>query len=100
MDRLWDQELTPAEAGVLIERIAALIERRSLQVPAILALEMHKPLASVLAQGAVVSSPFLIPFLGFEGVNDYSRLFASRDNWERLINRLESGPGEAEEKTA
>lgn len=91
MERLWDEELSETEATELIERIATRIEKRQLQVPAILALEMHKPLASIVAQGAVVGSPFLIPFLGFDGVNNYSRLFARRDNWEKLIQRLETG---------
>jgi len=91
MERLWDEELTETEAEELINRLAKRIEQRHLQVPAILALEMHKPLASIVAQGAVVGSPFLIPFLGFDGVNNYSRLFARRSNWERLIERLETG---------
>lgn len=63
---------------------------------AILALEAHKPLANVAAHGVLAFSPFLVPFLGFENVNDYSRLLQKRDNVERLLILLEeSEQGEA-----
>lgn len=60
-----------------------------MQAPAILALEAHKPLANVIAQSVVVFSGFLVPFLGFQNVNDYSRLLHKRENVERLICLLE-----------
>lgn len=60
-----------------------------METSAILALEMHKPLANVFAHGALAFSPFLVPFLGFENVNDYSRLLRKRDNVERLLVLLE-----------
>lgn len=66
--------------------------------PAILGLEAHKPLANVMAHGIVAFSGFLVPFLGFENVNDYSRLLRKRENVERLIELLEAD--EQEQKSS
>ena len=86
---LWSSDLTPEEEEKLLQKAAGEIRKRKMVSPAILALEMHKPLANVLAHGAVVFSGFLVPFLGFENVNDYSRLLRTRENVERLIALLE-----------
>lgn len=61
-------------------------------------LEMHKPLANLAGNAAVAFSPFLIPFLGFQNVDDYSRFFAKRENWDRLIEAIERGIPEREGK--
>jgi len=37
----------------------------------------------------VMFSPFIIPFSGFDGVNDYSRLVSKRSSVEMLLRRLE-----------
>lgn len=86
----WETELSEEEADKLIDKAVSEIRRRKLEVPAILAIEMHKPLAYVGANAAVALSPFLVPFLGFDAINDYSRLFLKRDNVERLLARLEN----------
>lgn len=86
---LWAEELTEEQTTALIEKAATWVVRRGLEVPAILALEMHKPLAHVGASVAVVGAPFAIPFLGFDRFNDATRLFSKRANVERLIQRIE-----------
>jgi len=91
MQDLWAEELTGDETAALIERAAEQIEKRGLNTAAILMLEMHKPLAYVGAQTAITFSPFIVPFLGFDGVNDYTRLFSKRENIERLLDRLDRG---------
>lgn len=91
MQDLWAEELTGDETAALIERAAEQIEKRGLNTAAILMLEMHKPLAYVGAQTAITFSPFIVPFLGFDGVNDYTRLFSKRENIERLLDRLDQG---------
>lgn len=87
----WSEELNDEQTDALIERAASAIERRKLQVPAILLFEMHKPLSFLGSQAAMVFSPFIVPFLGFDSVNDYTRLFSKRDSVERLLLRLEKG---------
>ena len=91
----WSQELTDSETEELIEKAAAEIEKRKMTAPAVIFLEMHKPLSYVASQAAIVFSPFLVPFVGFDFVNNYSRLLSKRENVERLIVRLENPPKEA-----
>jgi len=50
---------------------------------------MHKPISGFGAHAAVVLAPFAIPFVGFEFLNNYSRLFQRRENVERLLRRIE-----------
>jgi len=94
MRELWSSELTEAETERLIAKLADQIKKRKLEVPAILFLEMHKPLANVAGQTAVVLSPFLIPLVGFDNLNDFSRLLSKRENFERLIRLLEQAEDE------
>lgn len=91
----WSQELTDEEADQLIEKAVREITKRKLTTPAILFLEMHKPLGYIGSQAAIALSPFIVPFIGFDFVNNYSRLFAKRENIEKLIVRLESAREEA-----
>ncbi len=90
MSELWSTELTEEEATRLLEKAAAEILKRKMETAAILALEMHRPMANVAAHGMVAFSGFLVPFLGFENVNDYSRLLRNPQNVERLIGMLEN----------
>lgn len=89
MNEFWTQETTPEQSEEMLEAMASKIKRRHLEVPAILALEMHKPLARILGNATVVFSPFLVPFLGFDSVNKYSQFFSERENWDKLIQVLE-----------
>jgi hypothetical protein len=63
-----------------------------MDLPATLFLEMHKPLSYVSSQLAIVFSPFLVPFIGFDSINNYSRLMSRRDSIEKLLQRLEKSP--------
>ena len=90
MSELWATELTAEETEALIQKAVEQIRKRKLELPATLLLEMHKPVLGIGSQAAVVFSPFLVPFLGFDGVNDYTRLFSKRENVERLLELLES----------
>jgi hypothetical protein len=92
MNDFWEQDLTEEETDKLLEKMADQVRKRKLQVPAIMALEMHKPLSGVISTSGVVFAPFLVPFLGFNAVNDYSRLFNKRENVERLIQKIEMKP--------
>ena len=90
MSDFWKEDLTDQEEDALIEKAASEIKKRRLEVPAILLFEMHKPLSYVGSQAAIVFSPFLVPFLGFDAVNNYSRLFSRRDSIDKLLARLEN----------
>ena len=87
---MWSTELTEEETETLIQKAADEIARRKLQTPAILFIEMNKPLANVGANAALLFAPFVVPFTGFDFVNDYTRLFSKRENVERLLVKLEA----------
>lgn len=86
---LWKDELTPEETDELLNQAEQAIRKRGLELPAMLMFESHKPLAHVGASAAFTFAPFLVPFLGFDNVNNYSRLFSKRENIEELLNRLD-----------
>lgn len=98
---LWKEPLTDEERDQLLDKAADEIHKRKLEMPAVLFLEMHKPLANIGSHAAVAFAPFLVPFLGFDSVNNYSRLFSTRENIELLIQRLEKrGDGAARSEEA
>jgi len=83
------QDLTPEERQELVEKAANEICRRGMQTPAIMMLEMHKPLAGILGHASVVAAPFAVPFVGFDTYHNYSRLFSTRDGIEQLLQKIE-----------
>jgi hypothetical protein len=85
----WQEELTESETETMIEKIAVEICRRNLQTPAILMLEMNKPWASIAGNASIVAAPFVVPFIGLDSFNNFSRLLKKRDNVERLLRRIE-----------
>lgn len=85
----WMDPFTPEEAEQVIERIASAIHRHRMETPAILFLEMHKPISFMASQGLIVGTPLIAPFAGLENVQTLSRLLRDRDNVERLIQRIE-----------
>jgi hypothetical protein len=86
---MWSTDLTDEETDALVLKAANEIVRRKLETPAILFLEMNKPLANVGANAALMFAPFAVPLLGFDFVNDYSRLFSKRENVEKLLLKIE-----------
>lgn len=89
MNEFWESELTEEEVDGLIERATAEVSKRGMTVPAVLYLELHKPVANVAAHAALAFAPFLVPLFGFDAINDYSRLLTKRENVERLIKSIE-----------
>ena len=84
-----DDQLTPEERDKLINELAQKVVDKRMETPAIMFLEMHKPVTFLASQSILVASPFLVPLFGAEGVQKYSRLFSSVDNVELLIERIE-----------
>ena len=87
---VYTQPLTEEETENIVEKTASEIVRRGLQTPAILFLEMHKPLSGVMGHASVAFAPFALPFVGFDRYADLSRLISSRENVERLLQRIEA----------
>ncbi len=85
----WYTEVTPEERDRVIETVAGGITRRGMETPAILFLEMHKPISFFASQGLIVTSPFIAPFIGLENLRIAARLMEKRENVELLIQRIE-----------
>jgi hypothetical protein len=85
----FTQDIPPEKSSELIEKIAKEVVKRRLEIPAILFLEMHKPLTYIASQGVVVFSPFMAPFFGYDNVLLASKLMEKRENVENLICRIE-----------
>lgn len=89
IDRWQEDELSDEERDAILERIAQGIVQRGMAAPAVLFLELNKPLSFVASQSLIVLSPFIAPFVGLENVHRYSRLLEKRENVELLIERIE-----------
>ena len=74
----------------LIDHLARRAAQMHLTAPAILFLEMHKPLAFVGAQMLWVAQPFLNAWLEAADIKDTALLLEDPAGVEALIHRLES----------
>lgn len=73
----------------LIENLARRAARMHVTAPAILFLEMHRPLAFLGAQMLWVGQPFLSLWLERADIRDVALLLEDREGVERLIEHLE-----------
>jgi hypothetical protein len=86
----WGEPLPPEERDRLMDAVAAAVAQRGLQVPAVFALEVHKPLGFVASQTLLVFGPlFFAPLLGIERTQRLARLLAEPGAIEELIRRIE-----------
>lgn len=83
-------DLPPDERDHLLERAAQEVVRRRLEVPTILALELHRPLAFLSSQALVVFTPLLAPAFGWQNLQKLTLLLEDRANLDRLIDRIEA----------
>jgi hypothetical protein len=83
------EPLSEEEIKEVIDEIASTIIKRRLETAAILFLEMNKPLSTIAGQGMVVAMPFLGPIFGPVRMARYTRFLQTRENVERLIQRIE-----------
>lgn len=74
----------------LIDRLAHRIAGLGMTAPAILFLEMHKPLAFLGAQFLWAAQPFLSIVWNDADLRDFAAIIEDRAGVEELIDRLES----------
>ncbi len=94
----WENELSEEKRKELIRKAANQVIKRGLETPAVLFLEMHKPLCNVGVNAAIVFAPFLVPFLGFDRINEYTMLLQKKENVEALICEIESSAKRTKEE--
>lgn len=81
--------LTSEQIDASVDSIAKKVIARRLETPAVLFLEMHKPLAHLAGQGAFVALPLVGPLVGPQKMADFGKLISERANIELLIERIE-----------
>ncbi len=92
MNQDWLEPLEAEKEQEAIEKIASWIKSKGMEVPAVMALEMHKPVAGISGQAMIALAPFVGPFAGPELVETWSRLLQRRESIERLIRHIEKRP--------
>lgn len=81
--------LTQERRDEVIDSIAKKVVGRHLQTPAVLFLDMHKPLSFIASQSMLVGMPLLGMLFGAQQMADLSKFLAERENIEALIARIE-----------
>ena len=84
---IW-AELTPEEEEELLNKLANRVSRLGFEVPAILFLEMLKPISVLASQTTLYYAAPMLELFGVEGYK-YSKLFSKRDAVEKLIQKIE-----------
>jgi len=92
------EPLSEEETQQLVDSVANAVVKRRLETPSIFFLEMNKPLSYLAGQGLIVAMPFLAPILGVDRMARFSRFLQTRDNVERLIQRIEELSEERDRK--
>ncbi len=85
-----------ARKNELIEKLARAIRARRLESPAVLFLELNRPIGFLMSQAAFFARPFLSFFLPPHEVEAAAEVLADREAFDRLLNRL----GESSEEPA
>jgi hypothetical protein len=73
----------------LIEHLTEQISRWGLTMPAILLLQVTRPLSFIASQGLLLCQPLLSFVYDAPRVADYAELLADRASIDRLVTRLE-----------
>ncbi|MFN4178910.1 MAG: hypothetical protein ACK4I8_01230 [Armatimonadota bacterium] len=81
--------LSERHAEQLLEKAARIVVERGMEVPAILFLEMHKPLANLIGHAVWVTLPVWALFFGVATTNALGALLSDPERIERLIQRIE-----------
>ena len=86
----WDAPLSNEDRDDIIDKIAAEVTKRGMTVPAVLFLEMHKPLGFLAGQSLIVGAGFIAPLVGPKNLQHWAKLIENPDDVERLIRRIET----------
>ena len=81
--------LTDEQRDAMIDSMADMIIGKRLETPAVLFLDMHKPLSWITGQSLLVGAPLLGLAFGVQPVVDFSKLLMERGNIDKLIGRIE-----------
>lgn len=90
LDFDWDTPVPDEERDALFGKIADVVHKWRLEVPATLFLESSAPLSNLAGQSLVAFSPFVAPWLpdGIHGVQRLQKILAQPQNVQILIDRI------------
>ena len=91
-------EVTPERRDYIINRVAEEVVKRHLEVPMMMFVEMHRPIANIAGQGAHFFAPFAGAVLGNDLLDEVGFILEDKENLDRLIERLETLTAERDEK--
>lgn len=91
----WDAPLAPGERDGVLTALADAIRRRGLETPAILLLEMHRPLGLVASHAALLFAPMIAPVVGIDRLHRFAQILRDPEAVEALIERLGAPPAAA-----
>lgn len=83
-----------ARKSQVMEKLAAAVKARRLESPAVLFLELNRPIGFLMGQATLFARPFLSFFLPPGEVEAAAEVLADRDAFEQLLDRL--GPSSEE----
>ncbi len=86
-----DEEQRAAEQArknEVIEKLARAIRARRLESPAVLFLELNRPIGFLMSQATLFARPFLSFFLPPNEVEAAAEVLADRDAFDQLLHRL------------
>ena len=78
-----------AQSEQLIEHLTEQISRWRLTVPAILFLQVTRPLTFIASQGLLLAQPLLSFVYDAPRIEDYAEFLADRASIDQLVSRLE-----------
>ncbi len=88
--------LTDEKREQIIDTIAEKVVGKHLETPAVLFLDMHKPLSWIAGQTLMVGVPLLGMLFGAQPVVDFGKMLMERENIDKLITRIEDMSAKAE----
>ncbi|NIM75347.1 MAG: hypothetical protein GTO21_01355 [Armatimonadetes bacterium] len=77
------------DEDAFIEKIAREIARRRLEVPAVMFLEIHRPISFLGSQAIFFCAPFLKFIVPPDGAEKFARLLDTPGGVDRLIQSIE-----------
>ena len=74
----------------IIEKLAKRIVDLGLQTPAIIFLELHKPISTIFYQSSIFFQPIAAPLFGMERYSNIQSIISNRENIDKLIALIET----------
>ena len=82
-------DVTVEQRDAIIDTIARSVVNKGMELPVTLLLEVGKPVSFLFSQALLLAGPVLYPFFGVERIDRFAGFLNSRENVEKLVERIE-----------